>query len=424
MGYTIAEKILLTHIDKPKSIKPADFIEVKVDLVLGNDITAPLAIEEFRRAGFKKIFDIKRIVLVADHFVPAKDMKSANQAKVLLDFAKEYRIKNYFGPGIGIEHALLPEEGLIFPGDLIVGADSHTCTYGALGAFSFGVGSTDLARAFVDGRCWLKVPSTFKFIYRGKISNLITAKDIILFTIGKIGVDGALGKVMEFCGPIIKGLSMDERFTLCNMAIEAGALTGIIEPDEISFDYIKQFKTKDLKLLNELRSDSDAYYEKIYEYDLSGLQPQVACPHSPANIKSVDKLKDIKIDQVFIGSCTNGRIHDLRIAARILKNRKIKKGLRLIVIPATRKVYLEALKEGLLDIFIKAGGIISPPTCGACLGGHMGVLAEGEVCLSTTNRNFIGRMGDPKSFVYLSSPLVAAASAITGRITHPQEFLK
>ncbi|MCM8757967.1 MAG: 3-isopropylmalate dehydratase large subunit, partial [Candidatus Omnitrophica bacterium] len=383
MGYTIAEKILLTHIDKPKSIKPADFIEVKVDLVLGNDITAPLAIEEFRRAGFKKIFDIKRIVLVADHFVPAKDMKSANQAKVLLDFAKEYRIKNYFGPGIGIEHALLPEEGLIFPGDLIVGADSHTCTYGALGAFSFGVGSTDLARAFVDGRCWLKVPSTFKFIYRGKISNLITAKDIILFTIGKIGVDGALGKVMEFCGPIIKGLSMDERFTLCNMAIEAGALTGIIEPDEISFDYIKQFKTKDLKLLNELRSDSDAYYEKIYEYDLSGLQPQVACPHSPANIKSVDKLKDIKIDQVFIGSCTNGRIHDLRIAARILKNRKIKKGLRLIVIPATRKVYLEALKEGLLDIFIKAGGIISPPTCGACLGGHMGVLAEGEVCLST-----------------------------------------
>jgi len=427
MSYTIAEKILLAHSGK-KEIKPGDFIEATIDLALGNDITAPIAIEEFKKAGFKRVFDKNKIVLVPDHFAPAKDLKSANQCKKLADFAKEQGIKNYFEVGcMGIEHVLLPEKGLIGCGDLVIGADSHTCTYGALGCYSTGVGSTDLARAFIDGKCWFKVPATVKFVYAGKLNKWVGGKDLILFTIGNIGVDGALYKVMQFDGEVIRNLIMDDRFAMSNMAIEAGARAGVIEPDDITLEYIKEAQSSKLKAQNynlkfkTLKSDSDAKYELTYEWDVSDLGPQVACPHSPSNVKPVTKLKDIRIDQVVIGSCTNGRISDLRIAAKILKKKKIKTGLRLIVIPATQKIYLEAVKEGLAEIFVKAGGVFSTPTCGPCLGGHVGILTEGERCLATTNRNFIGRMGHPNSEVYLSNPAVAAASAIKGRITHPDE---
>ncbi|MFH1414004.1 MAG: 3-isopropylmalate dehydratase large subunit [Candidatus Omnitrophota bacterium] len=425
MSYTIAEKILLAHTDK-KGISPGDFIEAKVDLVLGNDITAPLAIEQFRKSGVKKVFDRKKIVLVPDHFAPAKDLRSANQCKVLADFAKEQEILNYFEIGrMGIEHALLPELGLVSPGDLVIGADSHTCTYGALGSFATGVGSTDLARAFIDGRCWFKVPATIKFIYKGKCNKWVGGKDLILFTIGKIGVDGALYKAMEFSGEVISRLSMDDRLSMCNMAIEAGARTGIIEPDEITLEYIQEVSKcqgiKVSKKFMELKSDKDAKYEKVYEWDITDLEPQVACPHLPSNVKPVRELKDVKVDQVVIGSCTNGRISDLRVAGRILKGKKIKAGLKLIVIPATQNVYLKAVNEGLVEIFVKAGGVFSTPTCGPCLGGHVGILTKGEVALATTNRNFIGRMGHPESFVYLSNPAVAAATAIQGRIAHPEE---
>jgi len=429
MAYTIAEKILLAHTDK-KEIRPGEFIEVRVDLALGNDITAPLAIEEFKKAGFKKVFDKNKIVLVPDHFAPAKDLRSANQCKILADFARDQQIKNYFEVGcMGIEHALLPEMGLVLPGDLVIGADSHTCTYGALGCYSTGVGSTDLARAFIDGKCWFKVSPSIKYMYKGKLNKWVGGKDLILFTIGKIGVDGALYKVMEFSGAVIRNLSMDDRFAMSNMAIEAGGRAGIIEPDEITLNYIQQSqkaKAKSQKYkvkVKNLKSDTDAHYEKVYEWDVTDLEPQVACPSLPSNVKPVSKLKNIKLDQVVIGSCANGRISDLRIAARILKAKKIKPGLKLIVIPATQKIYLEAVKEGLAEIFVKAGGVFSTPTCGPCLGGHMGILTEGEVCLATTNRNFIGRMGHPKSFVYLSNPAVAAASAVTGRITHPEEAI-
>ncbi|MCX5709852.1 MAG: 3-isopropylmalate dehydratase large subunit [Candidatus Omnitrophica bacterium] len=418
MGYTIAEKILLAHTDL-KSVKPGEFIEARVDLALGNDITAPIAIEEFKKAGFTRVFDKNKVVLVPDHFAPAKDLRSANQCKMLANFAKEQGIKNYFEIGcMGVEHALLPEVGLTLPGDLIIGADSHTCTYGALGCYSTGIGSTDLARAYVDGKIWLKVPGSIKFVYKGKLSKWVGGKDLILFTIGKIGVDGALYKAMEFTGPVIRSLSMDDRFSMSNMAIEAGARAGIIEPDEITKKFVSQFKRKG-KLY---KSDSDAVYEKTYEWDVSKLEPQVACPHLPSNVKGVSELKDIKLDQVVIGSCTNGRISDLRIAAKILKGKKIKPGLKLIVIPATQKIYLECVKEGLAEIFVRAGGVFETPSCGPCLGGHMGILADGEVALATTNRNFIGRMGSPKSFVYLSNPAVAAASAITGKITHPDKI--
>ncbi len=423
MPYTIAEKILLAHCGK-KDIQPGEFIQAKVDLCLGNDITAPLAIAEFKKAGFKKVFDRTKIVLVPDHFAPAKDLSSANQCKGLAEFAQEQGIKNYFEVGcMGIEHALLPELGLVSPGDLVIGADSHTCTYGALGCYATGVGSTDLARGFIDGKVWLKVPATVKFVYKGKLNKWVGGKDLILFTIGSIGVDGAAYKIMEFCGPVIEKLSMDDRFAMCNMAIEAGARAGIIEPDKVTQDYIgtvpavkRYSKPRGLSL----KSDKDAHYEKIYEWDISDLEPQVACPHLPSNVKPAGELSHIKLDQVVIGSCTNGRLSDLRTAAKILKGKKIKPGLRLIVIPATQKIYLEAVKEGLTEIFVRAGGVFSTPTCGPCLGGHMGILTEGESCLATTNRNFIGRMGSPKSFVYLSGPAVAAASAITGRISHPE----
>jgi len=415
MGYTIAEKILMAHIGK-SDIKPGEFIEANVDIALGNDITAPLAIEQFKKSGTKRVFDRDKIVLVPDHFTPAKDLRSANQCKILSDFAAQQQIKNYFEVGcMGIEHALLPELGLVGPGDLVIGADSHTCTYGALGAYSTGVGSTDLARAFIDGKCWFKVPGSMKFVFNGKLKKWVGGKDLILYTIGQIGVDGALYKAMEFCGPVIRKLSMDDRFSMSNMAIEAGARAGLIEPDEITKKYISKFKRK----FEFYRSDSDAQYDKVYEWDVTDLEPLVACPHLPSNTKLASELADVKLDQVVIGSCTNGRISDLRISAKLLKGKKIKSGLKLIVIPATQKIYLEAVREGLAEIFIKAGGVFSTPTCGPCLGGHMGILTEGEVALATTNRNFIGRMGSPKSFVYLSNPAVAAASAITGRITHP-----
>ncbi|MDD5097740.1 MAG: 3-isopropylmalate dehydratase large subunit [Candidatus Omnitrophica bacterium] len=415
MGYTIAEKILLKHC-ACKAINPGEFIQADVDVALANDITAPLAISEFKKSGFKQVFNKNKIVLVPDHFAPAKDLKSANQCKILADFAKEQGIKNYFEIGqMGIEHALLPEKGIVLPGDLVIGADSHTCTYGALGAYATGMGSTDLARAYIDGKCWLKVPASLKFIFKGKLNKWVGGKDLILFTIGKIGVDGALYKVMEFCGPVIEKLGMDDRFSICNMAIEAGARAGLIAPDAITKKFVAGFKRKS----KFYQSDPDAVYEKTFEWDLSSLEPLVACPHLPSNVKPVSSLKDVKVDQVVIGSCTNGRISDLRIAAKLLKGKKAASGVKLIIFPATQKIYLQAVKEGLAEIFVKAGGVFSTPTCGPCLGGHMGILAEGEVAIATTNRNFLGRMGSPQSFVYLSNPAVAAASAITGKITHP-----
>jgi len=438
--YTIAEKILLAHTGR-RDIHPGEFIEARVDVALGNDITAPFAIEEFRKSGIKKVFDRRKIVLVPDHFAPAKDLKSANQCRILADFAEEQKIEHYFEVGcMGIEHALLPELGLVLPGNLVIGSDSHTCTYGALGAFATGVGSTDLARAFIDGKCWFKVPATINFIFKGKLKKWVGGKDLILYTIGQIGVDGALEKVMEFGGPVIEKLNMDERFAMSNMAIEAGGTSGIIEPDEITLSYVRQSQKSQVPALpagrksykpppkagppsaekiKNFKSDKDAHYDKVYEWDVSGLEPLVACPHLPSNVMPASKLGDITLDQVVIGSCTNGRISDLRIAAKILKGKRIKPGLRLIVIPATQKVYLEAVQEGLAEIFIRSGGIFSTPTCGPCLGGHVGILTEGERCLATTNRNFVGRMGSPKSEVYLTSPAVAAASAIRGRIVHP-----
>lgn len=424
MPYTITEKILLKH-TKAKDIHPGQFIDAKVDICLGNDITAPFAIEEFEKAGAKKVFDKNKVVLVPDHFAPAKDMKSANQCKILARFAKKYGIKNYFEIGrMGIEHALLPEMGLVLPGDLVIGADSHTCTYGALGAFSTGVGSTDLAAAMVTGEVWLKVPESMKFIFSGKLGRWVGGKDLILHTIGDIGVDGALYQAMEFCGETIENLPIDDRLTMCNMAIEAGGKSGIIAPDKITERYEKSIKNKSRRGIGKFySSDKDAKYSKVKEYDARKIEPLVACPSLPSNVKPAAKLKNITIDQVVIGSCTNGRISDLRIAAKILRGKKIKSGLRLIVIPATQKIYLDAVNEGLARIFVEAGGVFSTPTCGPCLGGHVGILAEGERAVATTNRNFIGRMGDPKSEVYLSNPAVAAATAIKGRIAHPDEVV-
>lgn len=424
MGLTITEKILLKH-TKLKSIHPGEFIDAKVDLCLGNDITAPLAIEEFEKLGASKVFDKDKVVLVPDHFAPAKDMASANQCKRLAVFSKKYNIKHYFEVGkMGVEHALLPEIGLVLPGDLIIGADSHTCTYGALGAFSTGVGSTDLAAAMVTGEVWLKVPESMKFIFKGKLNKWVGGKDLILHTIGDIGVDGARYRAMEFCGEVIDSLPMEDRLTMCNMAIEAGGKNGIIAPDKITASYLKAIKNKAKAGSGRVFvSDKDADYCDVREYDCRKIEPVVACPNLPSNVKPVSSLKEIAIDQVVIGSCTNGRISDLRIAAKILKGNKVRSNVRLIVIPATQKIYLDALSEGLAKIFINAGGVFSTPTCGPCLGGHMGILAAGERAVSTTNRNFVGRMGDPTSEVYLSNPAVAAASAIKGRIAHPEEVI-
>lgn len=424
MGYTITEKILLKH-TKLKEIHPGEFIDAKVDLCLGNDITAPLAIEEFERLGAKKVFDNKKVVLVPDHFAPAKDMKSANQCKCLANFSKKYDIKHYFEVGrMGVEHALLPEIGLVLSGDLVIGADSHTCTYGALGAFSTGVGSTDLAAAMITGEVWLKVPESMKFVFRGKLNKWVGGKDLILHTIGDIGVDGARYRAMEFCGEVIEKLSMEDRLAMCNMAIEAGGKNGIIAPDKITAEYLRSIKNKAKSGTPRIyTSDKDAKYCDIREYDCRKIEPLVACPNLPSNVKPVRAVKKVMIDQVVIGSCTNGRISDLRIAAKLLKGKKIKSSVRLIVIPATQKIYMDAMAEGLAKIFIDAGGVFSTPTCGPCLGGHMGILAAGEKAVSTTNRNFVGRMGDPTSEVYLSNPAVAAASAIKGRIAHPEEVI-
>ncbi|HEC70086.1 MAG TPA: 3-isopropylmalate dehydratase large subunit [Candidatus Omnitrophica bacterium] len=422
MGLTLAEKIFLRHSSKKRL---EDFVYSNIDFCFANDITGPLAVKQFYKITEKRVFNSKRIAFVCDHFTPAKDKNSANNVAFLRNFSLRFKIPNFFDINqCGIEHVFLAEKGFIKPLDLVVGADSHTCTFGALGALAIGVGSTDLAGVMATGTCWFKVPKSLKFIYKGRLSKWVSAKDLILYTIFKIGVDGALYKVMEFSGPVIKSLNMEGRFTICNMAIEAGAKTGIIEPDGKTFNYLRRVAGLKLQGLNRrLKSDPDASYEEIYEWDVSNLEPQVACPHLPSNVKPVSKLSSVKLDQVVIGSCTNGRISDLRVAAKILKGRKVKSNSRVIIIPATPNIYKQALKEGLIRIFIEAGCIISPPTCGPCLGGHMGILGKGEVSLATTNRNFIGRMGHPESFVYLASPAVASASAIKGRITHPQEVV-
>ncbi|MEW6619803.1 MAG: 3-isopropylmalate dehydratase large subunit [bacterium] len=417
MGKTIVEKILGAHVNK--EVCGTDLIEAKVDVCLGNDITAPLAIVEFEKLGINSLFDPEKVVLVLDHFVPNKDVNSAQQCKFVRQFAKKYQVKNFFDVGkMGIEHALLPEQGLVLPGDVIIGADSHTCTYGALGAFSTGVGSTDLAAVFATGEIWLKVPQTIKFIYYGKLNPWVSGKDLILHTIGDIGVDGANNMAMEFAGEVISNLPMDSRLTMANMAIEAGAKCGIIEPDEITLEYVKPRAKREFKIY---KSDTDAEYKEIREYDCRQLEPQVAFPHLPSNTRPISAVGNIEITQVVIGSCTNGRIEDLRIAGQILKGKKIHKDVRLIIIPGTQQIYLQSLKEGLIEIFIEAGGVVSTPTCGPCLGGYMGILASGERCLATTNRNFVGRMGHKESEVYLTNPAIAAASAIRGKITSPDE---
>jgi len=424
MLQTISQKILSKHCGK-KTVQPGELINCKVDLVLGNDITAPPAIKEFEKIGVSKVFDKKKIYLVPDHFTPAKDIKSAEQVKMMRHFARKYGIVNFFEIGcMGIEHALLPELGAIMPGDLVIGADSHTCTYGALGAFSTGVGSTDMAAAMATGEVWFKVPEQLKFIYKGKLQKWVEAKDLILYTIGQIGVDGARYMSMEFTGPAIKALSVEGRLTMANMAIEAGGKNGIFEPDIKVYQYLKN-KIKNISSAfvirnSALRSDPDSEYKEVYEYDVSQIEPQVSFPHLPSNTKPVSKCSHVKIDQSVIGSCTNGRIEDMRVAAKVLKGKKVHKDVRLIVIPATQKVELQMLKEGLTEIFIKAGAAVSTPTCGPCLGGHMGILAEGEKSIATTNRNFVGRMGHPKSEVYLSNVAVAAASAVAGHIVSPE----
>jgi 3-isopropylmalate/(R)-2-methylmalate dehydratase large subunit len=419
MGMTITEKIIADHAGK-KEVKPGDLVTVKIDLAMANDVTAPLAIKILEKYNIDKVFDPEKIALVLSHFVPAKDIKSAEQAKMVRDFAKKHNIKWFFQEGEGIEHTILPEEGLVVPGDLVVGADSHTCTYGALGAFSTGMGSTDIAYAMATGETWLRVPHSMKFIFYGKPSAWVLGKDLILHTIGQIGVDGALYKAMEFEGEAISHLSMDQRFTITNMAVEAGAKNGIIAPDEKTLQYVSQRAKKPWKVYH---SDPDAEYSEIYEWDAGKLEPLVAWPYLPSNVHPVSASTHITIDQAFIGSCTNGRIEDLRIAAKILKGRKVHPYVRCIVIPASKKVYTQALKEGLIDIFLEAGCVVSVSTCGPCLGGHMGILAEGERCISTSNRNFPGRMGHPKSEAYLANPAVVAASAVLGRIAHPEEVV-
>ena len=416
---TLAEKILAAHCGK-KKVVPGELINVRVDLVLANDITAPIAIKEFRRIGVKKVFDPKKIVMVPDHFVPNKDILSAEQAKLMRDFALEQGLI-YFEVGqMGIEHVILPEKGLVLPGDVVIGADSHTCTYGAVGAFSTGMGSTDIAAAMATGDIWMKVPQTIKFVYSGKLQKWVTGKDLILHTIGDIGVDGALYAAMEFTGEAIAALSMDSRFTMANMAIEAGGKAGIFPVDKKTLAYVKPRAQRQFKVYE---PDDDAEYARVVEYDVSRVEPQVAFPHLPSNTKPISKVGKIKIDQVVIGSCTNGRLEDIRIAAKVLKGKQVHPHVRCIIIPGSQQVYLEALREGLIEAFINAGAAVSTPTCGPCLGGYMGVLAAGERCVSTTNRNFVGRMGSTKSEVYLANPAVAAASAIAGRIAGPEEVL-
>jgi len=420
MGMTITEKILAAHADL-EHVEPGQLITAKLDIVLGNDITAPVAIKEFRKTGKKEVFDKDKVVLVPDHFTPNKDIKSAEQAKILKDFAKEQDLTNYFEIGrMGIEHCLLPEQGIVGPGDVVIGADSHTCTYGALGAFATGVGSTDMAAGMALGEAWFKVPESIKFVYHGKRKEWVAGKDLILYTIGKIGVDGARYQAMELTGEVIENLSMDSRFTMANMAIEAGGKNGIIAPDKITEEYIKGRSKREFKFYF---SDPDAKYAQIIDIDVATIEPQVAFPHLPENTRGISEVGNVTIDQVVIGSCTNGRMEDLREAADILKGKKVHPEVRLIIFPGTQQIYLQAMKEGLLEIFVEAEAVVSTPTCGPCLGGHMGILAKGERALATTNRNFVGRMGHPESEVYLSGPAVAAASAIKGRLASPQEVV-
>lgn len=419
MGMTMTQKILAAHAGLSE-VKPGQLIEAELDMVLGNDITSPVAINEMKKMNKQTVFDKDKIALVMDHFIPNKDIKSAENCKCCREFACKHEITNYFDVGdMGIEHALLPEKGLVVAGDTVIGADSHTCTYGALGAFSTGGGSTDMAAAMVTGKIWFKVPSALKFELVGKPAKWVSGKDVILHIIGMIGVDGALYKSMEFTGEGVKNLSMDDRFTICNMAIEAGGKNGIFPVDEQTTAYLKEHSKRDFKVYE---ADSDAEYDAVYTIDLSQLKPTVSFPHLPENTKEIGTFDDVKVDQAVIGSCTNGRIEDMRIAASVLKGRKVAKNVRCIVIPATQAIYLQAMREGLLEIFIEAGAVVSTPTCGPCLGGYMGILAAGERCISTTNRNFIGRMGHVDSEVYLASPAVAAASAVTGKISCPCEL--
>lgn len=409
----------MAHTDL-KEIAPGRLINARVDIALGNDITAPIAIREFRAAGGKKVFDRDRVALVLDHFTPNKDIDSAQQCKTVREFALEFGVTHFYEGGqVGVEHALLPEKGIVLPGDLVIGADSHTCTYGALGAFATGVGSTDLAAAMLTGELWFKVPESIKFVIYGKLQKWVSGKDLILHIIGRIGVDGALYSAMEFTGETIRALPMADRLSMANMAIEAGAKNGIFPPDEITGEYVKPRAKRPYTFYT---SDPDAVYAQTIEIDASQLELQVAFPHLPSNVRGISQAGGVKIDQSLIGSCTNGRIEDLRVAAGILKGRKAAPHVRLIVVPATPLIYRQALKEGLLEIFMDAGAVISPPSCGACLGGHLGILAEGEKSVATTNRNFVGRMGHPKSEVYLAGPAVAAASAVLGRIASPEEL--
>jgi 3-isopropylmalate/(R)-2-methylmalate dehydratase large subunit len=420
MPSTIAEKILAKHAGV-EEVSPGELINATVDFALGNDITAPIAIEAFERISAPKVFDPSRIALIADHFVPNKDIQTAEQVMGMRTFARKYGLEHFYEVGrMGVEHALLPEMGLVLPGDLVIGADSHTCTYGALGAFSTGVGSTDLAAAMATGEAWLKVPETIKFVYHGQPSDWVSGKDIILYTIGRIGVDGALYCVMEFCGDTLSFLSMADRLSMCNMAVEAGAKAGIMEPDEVTLDYVRPRAKRKFEVFE---SDPDAHYREVMEFDVGKIGLQVAYPSLPSNTRPVEEANGIEIDQVVIGSCTNGRIEDMRVAAEILSGQKVHPNVRCLIIPATPTVFKLCSREGLTDIFLEAGAAVCTPTCGPCLGGHMGILAEGERALATTNRNFVGRMGHPKSEVYLAGPAVAAATAIAGRISGPEQVL-
>lgn len=414
----ITEKILARSCGQ-NEVRPGEFVNARLDLALANDITAPLSIKEFEAAGIEKVWDPDRIVLVCDHFVPNKDIRSAEQAKLVREFARQHGLTHFYDVGrMGIEHVILPEQGLVGPGEVVIGADSHTCTYGALGAFATGVGSTDLAAGMATGEVWLRVPESIRFNYHGNPGHYLTGKDYILYTIGRIGVDGALYSAMEFGGEAIKELSMDGRFTMCNMAIEAGAKNGIIEPDEVTRAYCEDRFQREAVYL---QSDEDAEYAVVHDIDVNEIKLQVARPHLPSNSVAAEELAETRIDQVVIGSCTNGRIDDLRMAAEVLRGRKAHPDVRTIVIPGSQQVYRQAVKEGLVDVFIAAEAAVSTPTCGPCLGGHMGILAEGERCVATTNRNFVGRMGHPRSEVYLAGPYVAAATAVAGHVAVPEE---
>ncbi len=421
MGMTITEKILAAHAGK-NEVHPGELITCRLDLLMGNDITVPIAIKEFEKVGAAKLFDPDRVVFVLSHFVPAKDIKSAEQCKAVREFARKHRMRLFYEEGRGgIEHALLPQEGLVVPGDVVLGADSHSCTYGGLGCFSTGVGSTDLAAAMITGETWFKVPESMKFHFHGKPRPWVSAKDMILYAIGQIGVEGAAYRAMEFTGDGIRALSVEQRLTLCNMAIEAGGKSGIVPPDEVTLEYVRPKARRPWKLY---QSDSDARYHSVHEWDLSKLDLQVACPYSPDNVRPLGEVAGIEVDQVFIGSCTNGRIEDLRVAAGIMGGRKVAPYLRCIVIPATHEIFKQAMREGLVEAFAEAGCAISEATCGPCLGGYNGVLGPEEVCVSTSNRNFPGRMGHPKAKVYLVGPAVAAATAIAGKLAHPDEVVR